>query len=113
MQCGSECNGEGVDNRTTGLRLPGLAQPAISATAPWPFSGGPACHCNTLQKDADLRLSLCGTKMAKMSGLHRIMKDVALTMAGSHDGQWIDLAIGNPAREPAAHGRTLQTLFAD
>ena len=112
MQCGSECNGEGVDNRTTGLRLPRLAQHTISASAPWAFSGGPACHCSAPQKDADLRLSLSGTRMAKVSGLRRIMKDVALTMAGSHDGQWIDLTIGNPAPIPEV-SKMWQAVMAD
>ena len=99
MQRGSGRSGKGIDTGTTALRLPGLAQPAMLGATPWTSSGGSACRCSALQEDAALSLSPCGAKMAKVSGLRRIMKDVASTMAGSHD-QWIDLTIGNPAVIP-------------
>jgi valine--pyruvate aminotransferase len=48
-----------------------------------------------------MALSSIGDKMASMSGLRRIMEDIATATAGSDPQEWLNLSIGNPAPIPA------------
>ncbi|MYV45643.1 valine--pyruvate transaminase [Streptomyces sp. SID2888] len=57
-----------------------------------------------------MRLSPIGTRMAGMSGLRSIMEDVASTMAGTAEEDWINLGIGNPAAIPEAGAMWRQAL---
>ncbi|MGV9251419.1 valine--pyruvate transaminase [Streptomyces sp. NPDC003697] len=57
-----------------------------------------------------MRLSPIGTRMAGMSGLRSIMEDVASTMAGTAEEDWINLGIGNPAAIPEAGDMWRQAL---
>lgn len=61
-----------------------------------------------------MNFSYRGAKMAKISGLRSIMKDVATTVGRSPHSDWIDLTIGNPARIPEVermwHGLTADVL---
>ncbi|MEU7583144.1 valine--pyruvate transaminase [Streptomyces sp. NPDC041068] len=49
-----------------------------------------------------MRLSPIGTRMAGLSGLRSIMEDVASSIAGTAEEDWLNLSIGNPARIPQA-----------
>ncbi|GAA2786563.1 hypothetical protein GCM10010521_75500 [Streptomyces rameus] len=59
-----------------------------------------------------MRLSPIGARMAGLSGLRSIMEDVASSTAGTADGEWLNLSVGNPAPIPEARAMWQQSLVA-
>ncbi|MFJ3511433.1 valine--pyruvate transaminase [Streptomyces luteogriseus] len=57
-----------------------------------------------------MRLSPIGSRLAGLSGLRSIMEDVASSMAGTAQEDWLNLGIGNPAAIPEAAAMWRETL---
>lgn len=72
------------------------------------------------QGTAPVQLSYIGGQMARMSGLRRLMEDIATASAGAPGGEGLNLSIGNPAAIPEVvamwrelSSRSVAASFAD